>query len=61
MAWDIYIQEYENYLKLERSLSPNSVEAYVHDVTKFKQFLEIAGSEVTPLQVSMVELAEITT
>lgn len=56
MAWDIYIQEYENYLKLERSLSPNSVEAYVHDVTKFKQFLEIAGSNVTPLQVSMVEL-----
>ena len=56
MAWDIYIQEYENYLKLERSLSPNSVEAYVRDVTKFKQFLEIVGSKVTPLQVSMVEL-----
>ena len=56
MAWDIYIQEYENYLKLERSLSPNSVEAYVRDVTKFKQFLEIVGSKVTPLQISMVEL-----
>jgi len=56
MAWDIYIQEYENYLKLERSLSPNSVEAYVHDVTKFRQFLEIAGSDITPVQVSMVEL-----
>lgn len=56
MAWDIYIQEYENYLKLERSLSENSVEAYVRDVTKLKQFLEISGSEITPLQVSMVEL-----
>ena len=56
MAWDIYIQEYENYLKLERSLSPNSVEAYVHDVTKMKQFLELTGSEISPLQVSMIEL-----
>lgn len=56
MAWDIYIQEYENYLKLERSLSPNSVEAYVHDITKLKQFLELVGSEITPLQVTMVEL-----
>lgn len=56
MAWDIYIQEYENYLKLERSLSPNSVEAYVHDVTKLKQFLELVGSKVSPLQVSIVEL-----
>ena len=56
MAWDIYIQEYENYLKLERSLSPNSVEAYVRDVSKLKQFLELTGSEITPLQISMVEL-----
>lgn len=58
MAWDIYIQEYENYLKLERSLSPNSVEAYVHDVTKLKQFLEISGSDLTPLQITMVELQD---
>lgn len=56
MAWDIYIQEYENYLKLERSLSPNSVEAYVRDVSKLKQFLELSGSEITPVQISMVEL-----
>ena len=56
IAWDIYIQEYENYLRLERSLSSNSVEAYVRDVSKLKQFLEISGSDITPLQVSMVEL-----
>ncbi|MBO6494291.1 MAG: site-specific tyrosine recombinase XerD [Roseivirga sp.] len=56
MAWDIYIQEYENYLRLERSLSANSVEAYVRDVSKLKQFLEISGSDITPMQVSMVEL-----
>lgn len=56
MAWDIYIQEYENYLKLERSLSENSIEAYVHDIIKLRQFLEITNSDLTPLQITIVEL-----
>ena len=41
MSWDVYIQEYENYLKLERSLSANSVDAYVRDIVKLKQFLDL--------------------
>ncbi len=56
MTWDIYIQEYENYLKLERSLSTNSVEAYVHDIVKLKQFLEISNLEVAATQISIIEL-----
>ena len=56
MAWDIYIQEYENYLRLERSLSTNSVEAYVRDVVKLKQFLQLTNQEITPLRVTIVEL-----
>tara|TARA_R110001599_G_scaffold107695_2_gene270408 strand:- start:3224 stop:4162 length:939 start_codon:yes stop_codon:yes gene_type:complete len=51
VAWEIYIQEYENYLKLERSLSENSVEAYVHDAVKLKQFLEISNLDISAQQV----------
>ena len=58
MAWDIYIQEYENYLRLERSLSANSVEAYVGDVIKLRQFLQLANKEITPLKVTIVELQD---
>lgn len=58
MTWDIYIQEYENYLKLERSLSANSIEAYNHDVIKLRQFLEITNSKLSPLQISIVELQD---
>ncbi len=58
MAWEIYIQEYENYLKLERSLSENSVEAYVHDVAKLEQFLEISGAEVSPVQIELQHLID---
>lgn len=31
---------YETYLKLERGLSPNSVEAYIRDVDKLRRFAE---------------------
>ena len=56
MAWDIYIQEYENYLRLERSLSANSVEAYVGDVVKLKQFMDLSKEPLSPLKVTIVEL-----
>jgi len=58
VAWDIYIQEYENYLKLERSLSENSVSAYLHDMAKLKQFLEISSLQVNPLQITLQHLID---
>ncbi len=58
MAWDVYIQEYENYLKLERSLSENSVEAYIHDVVKLRQFLDISNLELTPIQIELQHLID---
>ena len=58
MSWEVYIQEYENYLKLERSLSANSVDAYVHDIVKLKQFLELREKDLNPLQVTLQELQD---
>ncbi|MEL6535787.1 MAG: site-specific tyrosine recombinase XerD [Bacteroidota bacterium] len=57
-AWDIYIKQFSNYLRLERSLSGNSVEAYVRDVVRFKEFLLLKELEVGPLQVSSVHLQD---
>jgi integrase/recombinase XerD len=39
LNWQIYIQHFRNYLKLERSLSENSIEAYIRDTEKLVQFL----------------------
>ena len=58
MSWDVYIQEYENYLKLERSLSANSVDAYIRDIVKLKQFLELREKDLNPLQVTLQELQD---
>ena len=40
------IKHYANYLRLELSLSDNSVEAYCHDVHLFLQYLESQGMSV---------------
>ncbi|HEX8658879.1 MAG TPA: site-specific integrase, partial [Hymenobacter sp.] len=42
MTWPQAIQQFQGYLRLEKSLSPNSVEAYVRDVAKLQQFLGMA-------------------
>ena len=36
---ELCIQLYKQYLKLERSLSPKTVEAYLHDIEKLNDFL----------------------
>lgn len=51
MDWDFHIKQFENYLKLERSLASNSVEAYVHDVVKLKQFIQISNPEIKPNEI----------
>lgn len=51
MNWDTLIRQFANYLKLERSLSDNSIQAYVRDVVKLKQFVENSNKPVGPTQV----------
>jgi integrase/recombinase XerD len=56
LNWDHTIKSFSNYLKLERSLSGNSIEAYVHDVTLLKQFMELNQPNVSPLKVTSKHL-----
>ncbi len=56
MNWDTYIKQFGQYLKLERSLSQNSIDAYVHDVEKLKQFVDLSGSKSSPIKISSKEL-----
>lgn len=56
--WDLHIKHFGNYLKLERSLSDNSIEAYVRDVEKLKRFAEVTYPDLSPLKVSPAQLQE---
>ena len=49
--WEYEIIEYKNFLKLERSLSENSISAYISDVNKLVQFLEIKNLEISYAEI----------
>ncbi len=51
MDWSSSLKGYKAYLKLERSLSINSIDGYLHDVGKLQQFFEAHGMHISPLQV----------
>lgn len=52
MDWASAIKEYKNYLLLERGLSGNSIEAYVHDAEKLREFLTIKEITASPVETT---------
>jgi integrase/recombinase XerD len=55
-SWKAYTKDYSNYLKLERSLSQNSIEAYVHDVALLGGYVEVAKLGINPTAVTSKHL-----
>lgn len=51
-TWQSYIKEYQNYLRLERGLSKNTIENYSFDIEKLVLFLEQHNIKVSPLQIN---------
>ena len=51
--WQSYLNGFKAYLQLERSLSANSVDAYLHDVSKIIQFIELKGWKLTPETIEL--------
>lgn len=58
MDWLSTIKGFKAYLKLERSLSPNSVDAYVRDIGKLVAFLEENAPAITPEKVELKHLEQ---
>ena len=58
MNWDLHIKQFESYLKLERSLAGNSVEAYRRDVEKLYQFLQLKGLDISVKDVESIHLQD---
>lgn len=54
--WNSYIHGFKAHLQLEKSLSKNSVEAYLHDVTKIAEFLELNALSIGPEQIELHHL-----
>lgn len=56
MIWQNYIKGFNSYLKLEKGLSNNSIEAYVRDINKFIQYQEAKNLVIAPDRVSLNNL-----
>jgi len=56
LNWPSAIKGFQAYLKLERSLSPNSIEAYTRDIGRLFEFAEIQESKLVPETVTLADL-----
>lgn len=58
MSWKADIQGFKNYLQLEQSLSPNSVEAYLHDIIRLNEFLQLRQFHISATEITTAHLRE---
>jgi integrase/recombinase XerD len=56
--WDAYKKGFKAYLQLEKSLSDNSVEAYLRDIDKLTQYLQEASSLKDPASIELKDLQQ---
>lgn len=54
--WQSYKKGYKAWLQLEKSLSENSVGAYLHDVESFTGYLLATGHTIAPKEVKLSHL-----
>lgn len=57
-SWTYALKDFKSYLKLEKSLSENTVEAYLNDVSKLKEFFDESGKDTTPDKVVYSEIKD---
>jgi len=55
MSWETSIKGFKSYLQIERSLSDNSVQAYLRDVKKFANYA--IPIELSELKVSRIDIS----
>ena len=56
--WEAYKRGFKAYLQLEKSLSDNSVEAYVHDIEKLTQYLLMNEVKKNPEELDLHHLED---
>ncbi|MFH0867563.1 MAG: site-specific tyrosine recombinase XerD [Bacteroidota bacterium] len=56
--WQSYIRGFKAFLQLEKSLSANSVEAYLRDIQKLIQYLELKRMQSSPQELTLKHLKD---
>jgi integrase/recombinase XerD len=61
MDWKSSIKGFKSYLILERSMSDHSVDAYLRDIRKLVEFLEIQNLDIEPSHIQHTHLIDFVT
>jgi integrase/recombinase XerD len=56
LDWRSAIKGFQAYLKLEKGLADNSIEAYSRDIDKLQQYADIQRDKLNPESVSLADL-----
>ncbi|MGF7138427.1 site-specific tyrosine recombinase XerD [Roseimarinus sediminis] len=56
MKWEESIKGFEEYLRLEKALSQNSINAYINDINKLLDFLKQSYKGISPQKVKLNHL-----
>lgn len=58
MNWSTYIKSFQSYLRIERSLSANTIANYSFDLLRLTQFLEINNITKNPITINEDEIQQ---
>lgn len=56
--WPSYLKGFHSYLRLERSMSANTIDAYLRDIGKLVQYLEIHELAVSPTSITIEHIQD---
>lgn len=54
--WQIHLKRFKAYLQLERGMSKNSIDAYIRDVDRLRQYVEIKTLDKSPTDIDTATL-----
>jgi integrase/recombinase XerD len=58
MNWSTYIKSFQSYLRIERSLSANTIANYSFDLLRLTNYLESNGISKNPINISEEEIQQ---
>lgn len=58
MDWNSAKKSFKSYLQLERSLSVNSIGAYIHDIDKLAQYFDAHNQKTSPIAVTSKDIKD---
>lgn len=58
MTWDEKIKDFENFLRFERNFTDNTLDAYLRDVKKLRDYAEFEMENTGPLEITYENIQE---